>query len=44
MTYVKPEIAVLGDAVRVILGNKAGQTDSIAPLRRLNPAETELDD
>jgi hypothetical protein len=42
--YAKPEIAVLGDASSVILGNKVGQTDAIQPLSRRNPTDTELDD
>jgi len=42
--YAKPEIAVLGDASSVILGNKVGQTDAIMPLSRRTPTDTELDD
>lgn len=44
MTYVKPEIAVLGDATSVILGNKVAQIDSVVPTARRNPTDSELDD
>ncbi len=44
MTYAKPEITVLGEASSVILGSKVFQTDSINPLQRQVPSDTELDD
>lgn len=31
MTYSKPEIAVLGDAVRLIEGSKSSHSDTIDP-------------
>ena len=42
--YVKPEIAVLGNATSVILGNKTGQAELMQPVFRQTPSDTELDD
>jgi hypothetical protein len=43
--YVKPEIAVLGEASSVILGQKTHHiVDSTSGLPLMNPADSELDD
>ena len=42
--YAKPEIAVLGEATSVILGNKTGQAEIQQPVLRQTPSDTELDD
>ncbi len=43
--YVKPEIAVLGEASRLILGSKKSfPPDGIDPIHFESPADSELDD
>lgn len=42
--YTKPEVAVLGEASKVILGKKICQGESMDPLDHLAPADSELDD
>jgi|GraSoi2013_100cm_1033763.scaffolds.fasta_scaffold02241_9 hypothetical protein len=43
--YIKPEIAVLGEASRLILGSKKSlPPDGIDPTHFESPADSELDD
>jgi hypothetical protein len=44
MTYTKPEIAVLGDAVRLIQGSKSIGSDGASLAVLKGPADNELDD
>ncbi len=44
MTYAKPEIAVLGDATRVILGKRQISSENPPTLGQQFVADSELDD
>jgi hypothetical protein len=44
MTYTKPEVAVLGDAVRLIQGSKGIGADSGSLVVQRGKPDSELDD
>lgn len=44
MTYSKPEIAVLGDAARIIQGSKSGSGDPGGVEAQIGASDCELDD